>query len=119
MPSDRVSSDDNKIRKYITELDHTIYTASHCYDIWWTFSQNELRVKYVDTMNCYVLFFQTSIHSHFVALIMALYKLYEKTRGTINFNELIKLLKKSNTFDKEIAEYNESLPSALNLWRKV
>jgi hypothetical protein len=45
-------------------------------------------------MNRYHLFFSTSIHSHFVALIVALYRLYEKRRDTYNIPRLTDLLEK-------------------------
>jgi hypothetical protein len=108
------------IEKQIDELRNTTDVASLNYKVWWTYKERESRKKYVDTMNHYSLFFQTSIHAHFVALLIALYRLYETRPDTVNIPGLIRLLKESSTFPKKTLNKVEKLyKQAKVLWVKV
>jgi hypothetical protein len=93
-------SNNDEIRIYIIELDTIIYQVSHYFDIWWICSEHDSRNNYIDIMNYYVMFFRTSINANFVALLIALYKMFEKNKQTINFRQLIKLLKTNCNFSK-------------------
>ena len=104
-----------EIKKYIDDMNHTVMVAVLNYEIWWTYKEKESRKKYIDTMNHYTMFFQTSIHAHFVALLVALYRLYETGHDTINIPELIKLLEKNESIPQnalnEVRQlYQETLP---------
>ena len=81
------------IDRYISELRHTITVAGLNYEIWWVYKSKDTRPVYVEVMNRYGLFFQTSIHAHFVALLVALYRLYETRDDTFNIPSLLKILK--------------------------
>ena len=109
-----------KTEKYINELRQVVNAAAWNYEIWWAFKEKESRTKYVDTMNYYPEFFLISIHAHFVAMLVALYCLYEQRKDSINIPGLIKLLDKGNGISKEAVDrvllhYNEAKP----LWIKV
>lgn len=111
---------DEEIQKYIDDLRQTVTTAGLNYEIWWTYKEKESRKMHVSAMNEYTVFFQTSIHAHFVALLVALYRLYETRTDTVNIPGLIKLLKdhngiSSDTLDKVETMYDEVKP----LWIKV
>jgi len=82
----------SEIDRYIEELRDTVRVAWLNYEIWWVYKSTDTRPEYVDTMNRYPLFFQTSIHAHFVALLVALYRLYETRDDTYNIPTLLKLL---------------------------
>ena len=84
---------DNEIKNHIKNLQDTIITAYHNYEIWWIYKSKDTRPIYLDVMNKYLAFFSTSIHAHFVAMIVALYRLYETRKDTINIPGLIKLIK--------------------------
>ena len=106
--------------EYIRELRHTVSVAVLNYDIWWVYKSDRTRPKYIDAMNRYHLFFSTSIHAHFVALIVALYRLYEKRRDTHNIPGLIELVEKEGligvtTLTLIRAKYESARP----LWKKV
>ena len=106
--------------KYIEELQNTAVAATFNYEIWWTYKEKESRAKYVNTMNTYTLFFQTSIHAHFVALLIALYRLYETRDDTFNIPGLLALLEKCNDFPFEtLAELKQLYNEAKKLWIKV
>lgn len=81
------------IDRYIGELRHTITVAGLNYEIWWVYKSEDTRLIYDKAMNRYGLFFQTSIHAHFVALLVALYRLYETRDDTFNIPSLLKILK--------------------------
>jgi hypothetical protein len=71
-------------------------------------------------MNRYSLFFQTSIHAHFVALLVALYGLYETRDDTFNIPSLLKILKEQDALAEATLQlldgvYKEAKP----LWIKV
>src|SRR3989337_990975 len=68
----------------LKELQDTTTTASLNYEIWWIFRGSETRPKYVDVMNHYRLYFHAAIGAHFVAMLVALYRLYETRPDTHN-----------------------------------
>lgn len=75
---------------------------------------------YVGTMNRYPRFFSTSLHAHFVALLVALYPLYETRRDTFNIPRLLKILDKEDAIAAEALANVEMLyAEAKPLWVKV
>ncbi len=72
-------------------------------------------------MNRYSLFFQTSIHAHFVALLVGLYRLYETRDDTFNIPSLLKLLKEHGQLPSTTIELLDSIykDQAKPLWIKV
>lgn len=109
-----------KIQSYITELRDTVIAAGLNYEVWWIYKEKNSRKKYVDTMNDYTMFFQTSIHAHFVALLVALYRLYETRPDTINIPGLLKLLDENDGISKAaLNEIRYLHQEAHNLWIKV
>src|SRR4051794_26110871 len=83
----------SEIDRYIDELRDTVRHAWLDYEIWWVYKSADTRPEYADTMNRYTLFFHTSIHAHFVALLVALYRLYERRKDTYNIPTFINLLR--------------------------
>jgi hypothetical protein len=127
------------IGQYIAELRHTTTVAALNYEVWWVYKSKDTRPKYVKGMNQYSLFFQTSTHAHFVALLVELYlvallvdvylvallvelyRLYETRSDTYNFPGLLKELKSLDAFSEEDLEEIEKLykEEAKPLWVKV
>ncbi len=108
------------VEQYVAELQHTVITAWLNYEIWWVYKDADTRPVYLDTMNRYPLFFQTSLHAHFVALLVELYRLYETRQDTYNIPTFLKLLKERNVVPEATADaldkmYDEAKP----LWLKV
>jgi len=111
---------DSKIITYIDDIRHAVTAAELNYDVWWVLKENDTREQFIDVMNNYGLFFQTSIHSHFVALLVALYRIYEKRKDTINIKELQKAIDKNKPFPPEEKDIIEKLSSdAKVIWVKV
>lgn len=85
-----------KIEFYIEDIIDTIIAADNNRDIWIIYKSKDTRPQFSDVMESYCGFFSTSIHAHFVAMIIALYRLFETRPDTISFPQLIKLLKEKN-----------------------
>lgn len=109
------------IDRYIAELRHTTSVAGLNYEIWWVYKSKNTRPAYVDAMNRYTLFFQTSIHAHFVALLVELFRLYEKRRDTFNIPSLLRILKKEARLPPDKLGQLEGIYTgeAKPLWVKV
>lgn len=110
----------NKIEFYIEDIIDTIIAADHNCDIWVIYKSKDTRPQFIDVMNCYLGFFSTSIHAHFVAMIIALYRLFETRQDTISFPQLIQLLEEKNRLSesarKEIGVLTEK---AKPIWVKI
>ena len=91
------------------------------YEIWWVYKSEDTRAKYVNAMNRYSMFFQMSIHAHFVTLLVELYRLYETRKDTYNIPTLIKKLRKQGRIDSETLKSLEDIyiNEAKPLWVKV
>jgi hypothetical protein len=110
----------NKCTKHIEELHHTIYVAGLNYDIWRKYKGKKYRKLFLDADDHYPLFFQTSLHAHFVAVIVALYQLFEKRHDTVNFHHLLFLMKQVNRFNmKEINNIERKIEKLNPLWIKI
>jgi len=104
----------------INELRHAVIVAGLNYDVWWVYREKGSREKFVDVMNDYLEFFLTSIHSHFVAMLAALYYLYETRTDTINVPRLFELLSAEGSLSEtDIAESKQLYEAAKPLWVKV
>ncbi|OQY00267.1 MAG: hypothetical protein B6I26_08590 [Desulfobacteraceae bacterium 4572_130] len=105
---------------HIRELQNTIITAQLNYEICWALREKNNRKRYVDTMNEYPNFFCTSIHAHFVATVMALYKLYEKRKDTINLPKLVRTIKAESSIPPhDIATFEKEIEELKPLWVKI
>lgn len=107
-------------KAYIEELRHTVTVAGLNHEIWWTYKSKDTRPQFLDVMNEYSIFFQTSIHAHFVALLVSLYRLYETRKDTYNIPTFLELLEKdavlpSGTMQSLRSKYAQAKP----LWIKV
>lgn len=105
---------------HVAALRHGASVASLNYDIWWVYKSKECRPMYVGTMNRYPRFFSTSLHAHYVALLVALYPLYETRRNTYNIPRLLKILGKEDAIVAEaLANADRLYAEAKPLWVKV
>ena len=73
----------------LDELVQSMMTARANYDIWWIYKNDTDRQKYINALNEFPEFFRVGIHAHFVAMIMALYKLYDKRADVISIPTLL------------------------------
>jgi hypothetical protein len=109
-----------KSEKYICELRQAVSWAAMNHEVWWVYKSDETRPRYVDTMNRYNLFFRTAIHAHFVALLTALYRIYETRRDTYNLPNCLKRLREQGTLDSATLDELDALyHDAKPLWAKA
>jgi hypothetical protein len=110
----------NEIEKNVRELQHAIRVAKLNYEIWWVYKEKNSRKRFEAVLNDYPLYFETSLHAHFVAMIISLYRLYEIRKGTINLPQLLRLLRKHSTIsDQEIKSMESDINNVKPLWKKV
>jgi AbiU2 len=111
----------NQIEQCVEALQHTCIVAELNYEIWWLYKEKSSRERFLDTFDNYPTFFATSLHAHFVAMIIALYRLFETSSHEIaNFNKLIKLLKKDHSIDQtNIKKFETEINQHKILWKKV
>lgn len=110
----------DEIHRNVQELQNALTVAGLNYGIWWVYKEKESRKRFVDILNTYPLFFQTSLHAHFVAMIVSLYRLYETRKNTINMHQLIKLLKNQDSIpNQEIERIESEIKQIKPLWVKV
>lgn len=108
------------VENHINNLWNTVITAEHNHDIWWIYKSKDTRPKFLDTMNEYLSFFKTSIHAHFVAMIIALYRLYETRHNTINIPRLLQFLERNHPLSNDtVNSINELMAQAKPIWIKV
>jgi len=109
-----------EMEKELEELIHTTHVASINYEIWWVYNNKEDRSKYLNIMNKYSEFFSASIHAHFVAMLMALSKLYENRNNTVNINKFLISIRNKQFIDEVIlVEVEQSLKNKKDLIEKI
>ena len=110
----------DRIDSHIKSLQDTIKAAEHNHDIWWIYKSKDTRPKFIDLMNSYPSFFQTSLHAHFVAMVIALYRLYETRRDTISLPQLLNVLNRDHPLsDDAMNRISELMQKARPIWIKV
>lgn len=108
----------SKVDRHLEELLQTVKAARANYDIWWAYKKD--RPKYVDVLNEYLEFFRVSIHAHFVAMLMALYKIYDKRSDSIGICALLDEAFADSEFTTEEKEkINTNLALAKPISEKV
>jgi len=108
------------VASYVEELRHTMQVAALNFDVWWSYKQRRDRARFVDVLDAYPLFFQTSIHAHFVALVVALYRVYETRSDTFNVHELMRRLENEAALPrKALASIRRRITGAKKQWIKV
>lgn len=104
----------------IKDVRDAVVSASLNYDVWWVYKSKDSRPKYLSTMNRYTPFFQTSLHAHFLGLLVPLYRIYETRRDTHNIPQLIKRLRAIGALSTAAAKkVDELYDRAKPLWTKV
>jgi hypothetical protein len=104
----------------IKELQDAATAAGLNYEIWWVFKSSDTRPKYIDVLNGYLGYFSVAIHAHFVATLVALYRIYETRGDTHNFPTLLDRLEAGAALDASVVSSLRAQYLALKpLWVKV
>jgi len=108
------------IRNSIKELQQAITVSELNYEIWWVYKAKESRKRYEDILYKYPIFFKMSLHAHFVAMLVSLYRLYETRTDTINLPQLMKLIKDEGSIpQQELKLIEKDIFNLKPLWNKV
>ncbi len=111
------------LRKYVSSnnnhLLNLIHFSNFNYWLWWSLvrpKNNSCR----DIMQKYHPLFSITRSSYFCALVVSLYKLYDKRKDTLNLRKLVVLSQKDNGFSSsEREEIEKNYEKALAIWEKV
>jgi AbiU2 len=106
------------IDRHVRSLQDTVTAAELNFEIWWVYKSQDTRPKYIDSMNRYLAFFEASIHAHFVANVIALYRLYEDRRDSINLNRLLRALPTEKQ-SKLPSDFDARMDRAKQIWKKL
>lgn len=110
----------DRIDFYVQELRNMVLSTYFNYDIWWVYKEKNEREHYIDILNRYLLFFKTSIHAHFVSIVVALYMLLEPREDTINILGLVKILKENDKLKNDsLVRIEKEIEQIKPLWGKI
>ena len=111
----------NKITKHVIELQNALIVAGLNYEIWWLYKNRESRNKLVEPLTLYYpTFIATSFHAHFVAMIIASYRVFETRRDTINLPNLIKLIESEGAVSRnDILRFKTEINKIKQVWTKI
>ena len=73
----------------INELVQAVMAAEACFEIWrlLTFKNTEVdTVQHLRAFGAYRQFFMPSVHAHFIATVMALYRLFDSDPGVVSLS---------------------------------
>jgi len=94
--------------------------AGLSYDVWRVYTNPPERKEYRATMNRYALFFAISIHAHFVAMLVALYRVYETRDDTYNIPTLLRHVRREKILPESVIDkLDEKYKTVKPLWVKV
>jgi hypothetical protein len=106
------------VARNLDEVKEAVDDASRNFDIWWVYRAKGSHEQYVDVLNQYPLFFETAIHAHFVALFIALYRVFETRPDTMNVSGVLGLLQR-HLSGQEKHQVDDLIKKAKPLWVKV
>jgi len=106
------------IRECLGELRQAAMHAALNYEVWWVYKSSDTRPRYVDAMNRYHIHFTTAIHAHFVAMISALYRIYETRDDTHNFKALLRAISDEHGA-AATAPFEQQFDALKPIWIKV
>jgi hypothetical protein len=112
------SAANEEVARNLNELKEAVDVASRNFDIWWVYRAKGSHEEYVDVLNRYPVFFETAIHAHLVAVFIALYRVFETRRDTVNVSGVLALLER-HLSGQERPQMDDLIERAKPLWVKV
>lgn len=88
----------------LEELFQDTMRARDTYEAWWYMKNTDVRPTYVDTMNHYSEYFVVAVHSHFVAMLMTLFRLYDKSKDALSIPGLLVSAQSEPRIPQEVAQ---------------
>ena len=112
---------ESKIRNHVHELQNALIIAGLNYRIWWIYKNKDARKKLVEPLTIYYpTFIATSQNAHFVAMIIAAYRVFEIRRDTVNLSNLLSLIEKEGVVGKnEILRFKAEMDRIIKAWVNI
>jgi AbiU2 len=79
---------DAELDANLDDLLQEVIRARVCWEGWWTLKTRNYRGKYPDVFAEYSEYFRVAIHSHFAALVLALWRLFDPANDAINLRTI-------------------------------
>lgn len=73
----------------VEELFQDVLRARDTYEAWWNLKNTTVLPKYEETMDAYSEYFGVAIHSHFVAMLLALFRLFDDHQQALSLPRII------------------------------
>lgn len=75
---------DEELDRGLKALREEVWRARGCWEAWWAMKGRRYRGKYVDVFEHYGDYFKVAIHSHFSALVLAVWRLHDRGSAAIS-----------------------------------
>jgi len=103
---------DEELDKNLEALRQDAYRARTCWEAWWSMKDRRYRGKYNEVFDAYSDYFSVAIHSHFSALVLALWRLHDPAAPAISLQTLPARLGLRQDFGPDVLrKYRERLHS--------
>src|SRR2546428_10433302 len=79
---------DAELDANLEALRQDVWRAHTCWEAWWSMKARPYRSKYNEIFSDYSDYFAVAIHSHFSALVLALWRLHDPDAPAINLQTL-------------------------------
>lgn len=85
------------MEKMIRELIERVIELARSYAIWWELGNPENRQKYQNTFTDHEDFFTSTAHAYFQSIMVMLYQLFDKRKGTKSIHNLLTAMEPANS----------------------
>jgi len=117
---EKYSPEKAEIRGKLNDFFSIIQNAHYSYEIWWILISKDGKGKYFNAYLHFKEFFEPVAYSNLTSMIIALYKLYENRRDTLNFEKLYNKVDKLELLDKNSKNnFMKRQKECKNIWKKV
>lgn len=104
----------------LEDLFKILFEAYSNYEIWWIHVNKDDRSKYFFTKLRYKDFFETVAYANITAMIIALYKLFDKNKKSLSLRKIIRDAQKLKIIEEAgVNTLNRSVEKVDSIWSKV
>jgi len=109
-----------KLNNEATLLKRDGVEASLNFEVWRVIRDPDTLKFHSETLNQHSAYFQVAVNAHFVAMILPLYRIFERRENSINLPQLIKKLRSNSTLEEDALTYLEQKLDELKpTWVKI
>lgn len=104
----------------LQEVKEGLQEALYSYDIWWELSNKESHTQHLETLNRYIIFFQSTTHAHFLTVVITLYRLFERKTNTVNLPGIFQSVREQKLITEEADEKIQLAEAEIKKnWEKI